>query len=514
MARTMVQMWRNRFGKSGRYGPQLLLLAALPAFCLALFMLWGEIALTVAALALPLLVLALGMAQRPLALLGHDAATGLLQRTAFDVWVTQTFETCKGTDALSAIFKVEVDEPDILIDRYGEQATETILLEIGRRLATALRNGDGASRTGDHTFAICLQPVRKLDLETCVQLAGRLQKVVETPVMVEGATVYLTASVGFCQHGKVCGKTAKAWLDAANTALRHAQAHGPAAIRAYSDEMRRRAETLFELRSEIATALEEGQIKAWFQPQICTDTGMVSGFEALARWEHPARGMISPADFLPALEQAGLLERLAEVMMRHAFTALKAWEAAGIRIPQVGVNFAGPELSNPKLVDKVMWELDRFELTPDRLAVEVLETVVASAPDDIVARNINGLSRLGCRIDLDDFGTGHASITSIRRFSVSRIKIDRSFVMKADRDPEQQRMIGAILTMAERMDVQTLAEGVETVGEHALLAQLGCNHVQGFGIARPMPLEQTFDWIAAHNAKLEDAPRILGNRLG
>jgi EAL domain-containing protein (putative c-di-GMP-specific phosphodiesterase class I) len=119
---------------------------------------------------------------------------------------------------------------------------------------------------------------------------------------------------------------------------------------------------------------------------------------------------------------------------------------------------------------------------------------------------------LGCRIDLDDFGTGNASIASIRRFAIKRIKIDRSFVMKADRDPEQQRMISAILTMAERLEIETLAEGVETVGEHVMLAQLGCDHVQGFGIARPMPFDQTLEWIAMHNAKLLQVPQIMQGR--
>ncbi|WP_349237603.1 EAL domain-containing protein [Sulfitobacter sp. 15WGC] len=206
------------------------------------------------------------------------------------------------------------------------------------------------------------------------------------------------------------------------------------------------------------------------------------------------------------------MERLAEVMMYHAFAALKAWDGSGTVVPQIGVNFAGGELANPRLIDKITWELDRFDLSPDRLAIEVLETVVASTADDVITRNINALRKLGCRIDLDDFGTGHASIASIRRFSVSRIKIDRSFVMKADRDPDQQRMISAILTMAERLGIETLAEGVETVGEHVLLAQLGCDHVQGFGIARPMPFEQTLDWIARHNAKLQDVPRIMNGR--
>jgi EAL domain-containing protein (putative c-di-GMP-specific phosphodiesterase class I) len=246
--------------------------------------------------------------------------------------------------------------------------------------------------------------------------------------------------------------------------------------------MRRVSQARAELREEAGAALDGGQITPWYQPQISTDTGKVTGFEALARWHHPERGMIAPADFLPAIEQAGLLERLAEVMMYHSFTALKAWDASGVAVPQVGVNFSGAELNNPRLVEKIKWEMDRFNLAPPRLSVEVLKTVIARAPDDQVTLNINGLVALGCQVDLDDFGTGHASIYSIRRFKIDWLKIDRSFVMKADRDPEQQRMISAILTMAERLGLETLAEGVETVGEHALLAQLGCDHVQGFGI--------------------------------
>jgi len=199
-------------------------------------------------------------------------------------------------------------------------------------------------------------------------------------------------------------------------------------------------------------------------------------------------------------------------MIYNSFAALQAWDAAGLHVPQIGVNFAGSELSNPKLLEKIKWELDRFDLAPDRLAVEVLETVIASAPDDMITRNINALGKLGCSIDLDDFGTGDASIASIKRFSVSRIKIDKSFVMKADRDPEQQRMISAILTMAERLQVQTLAEGVETVGEHVLLAQLGCDHVQGFGIGRPMPFDKTEEWINAHTAKLQAVPQFMTNK--
>ncbi|MEM6897275.1 MAG: EAL domain-containing protein, partial [Pseudomonadota bacterium] len=256
---------------------------------------------------------------------------------------------------------------------------------------------------------------------------------------------------------------------------------------------------------EVASALDSGDIHPWFQPQVSTDTGRVTGFEALARWKHAHRGLVSPAEFLPAIEQAGMMERLGEAMLYHALTALKSWDDAGVRVPTVGVNFSPDELRNPKLVDKVQWELDRFEIAPSRLNIEVLESVVANSEDDVVTRNIAGLAELGCMIDLDDFGTGHASISSIRRFSVSRIKIDRSFVMKVDEDPEQQRMLAAILMMAERLGLETLAEGVETIGEHAVLAQLGCGHVQGYGLARPMPFEDTLPWMERHKEKISGA---------
>lgn len=486
-------------------------LAFLPAICLGLFWFGGEMALMVCAVFFPLLFMASGVhGGSGDTALSRSAVIGIMQRDGFSALVQNIFRQARERGQQSAIFQIEIDEHKELLERHGRRATDRVVEVTANRIASILRSNDAVAQTGDFLFSACLSPVEHLDLELCIQLAGRIQSAIEEPVAVDGTSLYVTSCIGFCKQ--TAALTGPDWPDAAGLALREAQNNGPNAIRAFSDEMRRKSRNRAELREEVVTALERGQIQPWFQPQISTDTGLVTGFEALARWNHPNRGMVPPAAFLQAIEQAGKLERLAEVMMYHSFTALKAWDSAGIHVPHIGVNFAGPELSNPKLVEKIKWELDRFDLAPERLVVEVLETVVADASDDTITKNINGLSELGCRIDLDDFGTGHASIASIRRFSVSRIKIDRSFVMKADRDPEQQRMISAILTMAERLEVETLAEGVESVGEHALLAQLGCDHVQGFGIGKPMPFDQTLDWISRHNAKLQAAPQILGNK--
>ncbi len=488
-------------------------LAFLPALTLGAFWLGGEQALLVVSLGLPLLFVATGLIGRwPVSrYAARDSVTGLILRDGFDQILEQVHMQSDASGLHSACFIVELDDLRELGTRHGQDAADMVARRSGERIASVLRVEDTIARLGDGRFAVCIAPVTQMDLELCLQLAGRMQTAVEEPLSLDGLSIYLSCSLGFCLRSRAPGTTAAEWQTAAMEALADAQQAGPSGIRAYSAEMHKRVQVRSDMREEVAQALEKMQIQPWYQPQISTDTGKITGFEALARWQHPVYGMIPPNEFLPTIEQAGLLERLGQVIQYQAMTALKAWDAAGVTVPRVGVNFTTEELRNPGLVERLRWELDRFELDPDRLAVEILESVMTDSPDETVLRNIRGLGELGCQIELDDFGTGHASIASIRRFSVGRIKIDRSFVMKADRDPEQQRLIGAILTMSERLDLETLAEGVETVGEHALLSQLGCDHVQGFGIGRPMPFDQTVDWIKQHNAKLQDAPKIGGS---
>ncbi|WP_264212223.1 putative bifunctional diguanylate cyclase/phosphodiesterase [Leisingera thetidis] len=489
------------------FGPPVL--AFLPALTLATYWLGGEVALLSVALGLPILIAAAGgFGKLGGGGLPRDSITGMMLRDGFEHETARIYGECADSDLRSAIFILELDEYKELADRHGQEAADRIMQHCGTQVLSVLRQNDTIARIGDSRFAVCLAPTLQLDLELCIQLAGRMQTAAEEPVPLDGTTVYMTSSIGFCQRNRAPDGSAAEWISAAAAALSEAHSNGPGGIRAFSADMTGYGGRRANLREEAAAALEAGQIQAWFQPQICTDTGRVSGFEALARWSHPVQGLIPPSTFLPALEETGLMDRLSQVMLYNALVAIKAWDAAGVHVPCVGVNFATQELRNPGLAGRIKWELERFELPPERLCVEILETVMTDQPDDVVTRNILALSELGCHIDLDDFGTGHASIAAVRRFNISRIKIDRSFVMKADQDPEQQKLISAILTMAERLELDTLAEGVETAGEHALLAQLGCGHVQGFGIGRPMPFDQTLDWITAHEAKLQDAPVI------
>jgi EAL domain-containing protein (putative c-di-GMP-specific phosphodiesterase class I) len=341
-----------------------------------------------------------------------------------------------------------------------------------------------------------------------MQLAARLQLAIAEPFSIDASRVFVTASVGFCQVHRSTPCSGADLMTRAETALRDARANGSGSIRAYLPNTKPFPASITTVNKDVVTALGNGQIRPWFQPQVSTDTGEISGFEALARWVHPDHGAILPDDFLPSLEELNLLGRLSEVMLAKSLAAIRHWDRCGYSIPRIAVNFSSQELSDPNIVDRLKWDLDRFELTPQRVSIEVLEDVIADSRCDVIVSNIKKASDLGCKVDLDNFGTGHASIANIRRFAVNRIKIDRSFVTNVDHDPEQKNMVAAILNMAERLDIDTLAEGVETLGEHAALAQLGCGHVQGFSIAKPMPIEQINKWIVQYRRKLPDVGNI------
>jgi predicted signal transduction protein with EAL and GGDEF domain len=481
----------------------------LPAATLAAFWFGGERLLVLVALGLPLLgILAGAFRQRPYAGSAAGGQDAVLQRPHLLQALEVALDNAAQGGLATACLVVQFDDADELLDRHGRAALAEVMARSSDRLADVLRRGDTLARLEGGGFGIVLAPARRLDLESMVQIAARLQASLTPPVALDATRIYVSASIGFCLAARAPGRGARALLDAAQTAADVALRSGPGAIRAYSPDMSGKQTERNSARAALEAALDNGEIRPWFQPQVSTDTGALTGFEALARWHHPERGLLPPSEFLKGIEDAGLSERLGEVILYHALTALTQWDKAGLRVPTVGVNFSAAELRNPRLAEKLKWELDRFDLTPDRLSVEILETVVAQTDNDVIVSNIAAVARMGCGIDLDDFGVGHASITNIRRFAVRRIKIDRSFVTRLDEDREQQRIVSAVLSLAERLGLETLAEGVETAGEHAMLAQLGCGHVQGYGIARPMPFDETGDWIARNRKDVSQVARI------
>lgn len=413
----------------------------------------------------------------------------------------------------AACVVMEIDTECLNGDVWDRATTSDVSSQFAERLASSLRGDDSICQLAEGKFAIALPMVRLPDLGAILSVITRLQTAVSDPMIVDGKTRRITMSAGFCLETRAPARTGKALLDAALAALEDSKRHAPAATRGFSAATPKVSTEVTEPLKEFLEALRDGEIVPWFQPQVSGDTGKVIGFEALARWERKDKGSFLPRDFLPALEQAGRLEELSEIIMNHSLKALKAWDRAGYDVPTVSVNFAAQELRNPNLVERIKWDVDRFSLQPDRLTIEILETVMASTEDDIIARNIRALGAEGFKIDLDDFGTGQASLAHIRRFNVDRVKIDRSFVAHIDEDPDQQKMVAAVIALAEQLGIETLAEGVETLGEKSILSQLGCDAMQGYSVGRPLPFDETLAWLDEHDAKLRLTPGII-KRVG
>jgi EAL domain-containing protein (putative c-di-GMP-specific phosphodiesterase class I) len=476
------------------------LVALLPVLAVLAHWVGGEVALIALAAALPLAVLA------------HRFRSARLAPLAMSDQVIERLDLTMSEIALkggaTGCLVVQFDDAAKLADRIGRSRQCEVLAACIARLRGALRPGDMLFPMEDGSLAVSLAATPRLDAEILVRIAARLHLVVQQPLELADGLAQVTCSIGFCHDGQLRKPSGRALLDAAQVAGDEAARHRPGAIRGYSDDLARARADRDALRAGFSQAVDRGEIRAWFQPQVSTDSGEVSGIEALVRWQHPERGLLTPGVFLPAIEGSELMELLGQTMLTQSLAALAELDRKGLKVPTVAVNFSARELRDPHLPDRLRWTLDRFQLSPARLTVEVLESVVAGDGDEIIASNISRIGGMGCGVDLDDFGTGNASITAIRRFALNRLKIDRSFVRDVDQSRDQQKLVTAILSLAERLGLDTLAEGVETRAEHAYLSQLGCGHVQGYVLSKPMPVEDLVAWLADHREKHQEAIRI------
>ncbi|MEM9319850.1 MAG: phosphodiesterase [Pseudomonadota bacterium] len=437
-----------------------------------------------------------------------DAMTGLPTRPALDHALAEVAAS-DGRLTTACLF-IRIDGHEHLAQRWGADARDEILRRTAERLQTVIRTEDVAARVEDGTFGLVLRPKPAGRPDQPEALAQRVANALGEPLHIAGSTALVTISIGIAVPGELgINDLARG----AEAAVAEAQKTRKGSIRSFSRDLQERLSRDIELVRAVDNGLTTGEIRAWYQPQVCTDSGQITGFEALARWHHPTLGTLSPGQFLDAIANAGCMPRLSEVMLQNALSALASWDRKGLKIPTVSVNFSPEELRDPRLADRVKWEVDRFDIRPARVTIEILESVAALGHDDAILGNIDQFANHGFNLDLDDFGTGQASIQNIRRFRVQRIKIDRSFVTAIDTDPEQQSIVAAILSLAQHLGVETLAEGVETPGEHSILAQLGCGNVQGFGVARPMPFEDTFAWIDGHRARSAPTP-LIGRNTG
>lgn len=464
----------------------LAIFATTPTCLLAIYWMGGEAAFIPACALASIISLVAVPIKRP-----HTAKNG---RQKLDMWLAAP-DAKKQSQRHIALIAIKFDDFATLKDQLGSDKCQAILSEATGRLRPLLRRDDAVVLLNDDTIVLGLRNLRAPETEHLLRLARRVQATCDEPFTEGTSRIFCSMSLGVASDTQIRGAQSVSLLEAAEIAADSARSADKAAVRVFSPDMldakqeeRHRIETLTK-------ALETGEIIAWFQPQLSTDGQNVIGFEALARWDKPGDGCLPPGAFLSDIMKFGLSQRLAEVVLNQALSGLTAWDAAGHSIPSISVNFSAEDLRNPHFADVILWELDRFGLSPDRLVVEVLESVIAEEHEQAITGTLSKLSAAGCQIDLDDFGTGFTSIINIRRFNVSRIKIDRRLISRLDRDNDQRRMVAALLSFSAKLGIEALAEGVETVPELEMLQKLGCPHIQGYVVAKPMPLDETLLWL-------------------
>ncbi len=424
----------------------------------------------------------------------HDPLTRMPNATYLHAYLSRKAAAAARSSTQTAVIRVDLDRFDMLHETLGPRTSDEIIRIVARRIQQILRGGDFAAHLGHDDFVVVASDLE--DDSAAANIAQRIQLALENPFSVRGGAQRLGASLGVTLISDDDADADRILFNA-ERALSDAQSSGRGGISYFRPGLREQVERREKLYTELLAGLEKGELAPHFQPQIDLHTGGLAGFEALVRWEHPTRGLLSPADFLDLADETELTERIGEVVLARTLGAINAWDAAGFEVPRVGINFALAQLRNPRLIEKIKWEVERFDVEPARIAVEVLETVLIKSDADLVVRNLRGLASAGFHIELDDFGTGHASISNLRRFMVDRIKIDRSFIADIETSEEQRQLTASMIAMANALGIATLAEGVETEGAELALRALGCDQFQGYLVARPMSAADTFGWLRA-----------------
>ncbi|MEM8755072.1 MAG: bifunctional diguanylate cyclase/phosphodiesterase [Pseudomonadota bacterium] len=496
-------------------------LACLAAALTAFAVLSGDMAVAAAALAGLAAVAGLGLlVARPLGALieavarfaeeaetrrnhevRHDDLTGLPNRAYLMEFLDYTLNNASRRDGRVGVCMIDLKGLRRLNEARGCLVGDQALRRCATLVRTETRRGDFVARIGADEFMIVSSDAAEVT-ELAV-IAARICRALRRPFDVDGAQVEFgcAAGVALTERGDVCPDRL---VNDAAIALRAAKDREKECV-VFEAALREDFDASLRLRDELKAALGRGEIRPWFQPQVDARDGRVLGLEALARWEHPGRGPLGPGAFFDIAEEFGLLDRVDEAVLDASLDALIAWRADGLDVPQVGVNLSARRLNDPYLAERVKWALEARDLEPSDLCIEVLESVLIDRPDCEVARNLDSLSRIGVSVDLDDFGTGHAAIATLKRIKVDRIKIDRSFVTNVDVDPDQRKVAQTLIDLARSLGIKALAEGVETAGEQAQLAAMGCDALQGFGLARPMPAGEIGPWLRSYLAEREEA---------
>ncbi len=392
-----------------------------------------------------------------------------------------------------ALVLVDVDDFKTVNDGLGHFAGDRMLVTLAERVASRVRSDDMAARLGGDEFALLVASPGGVD--DARRVADRLITALSTPVDIDGRVLSVRVSVGIALSD---GETpARDLLRNADLAMYTAKRDGGACFRVYAPSMHDEAISRLDLKADLDRAITEDAVSVAYQPVVSLETGRIEGFEALARWDHPTLGSISPNEFIPLAEETGLIGRLGHWVLSRVCRDVADWRALlGSVVPPVSVNLSPLQLADPEFADQVAEVMAENGLPPSAIVLEVTETGLGTTDADVSSTLVE-IRALGIRLALDDFGTGHSSLSRLGSYPFDVVKIDRSFVIRMTDGHRDQAVVQAVLHLADAFAMDVIAEGVETQDQRQLLVDLGCERVQGFLFSRPVIPTEAFRLLAA-----------------
>lgn len=414
----------------------------------------------------------------------HDPLTGLPNRAMFTQLLKAEIDSSNQRDKhMFAVLFLDLDRFKNINDSLGHTHGDLLLVAFAERLERTLRPVDTLARFGGDEFAILLSGMS--DATDAVRVAKRIQDELSQPFVLDKNSAFATASIGIALSSSGYDRPDDILRDA-DIAMYRAKENGKARYELFDHGMHARAVSRLQLESDLRHAIEQKEFCVYYQPIICLQTGRLSGFEALVRWNHPRLGIISPADFIPVAEETGLIVPIGQWVLNEACARVRQWqlESPSHRSLSLSVNLSARQVAQPDLLEQIKEALAASKLSPHCLKLEITESVVMENAE-AAALMFKQLRSQGVQLSIDDFGTGYSSLSYLHRFPLNYLKIDRSFVMRLTTDNDNA-IVRTISTLARNLGMEVIAEGVETEEQYQQLKMLGCEYGQGFLFSRPV----------------------------
>ncbi|MBI6739862.1 putative bifunctional diguanylate cyclase/phosphodiesterase [Pseudomonas syringae] len=424
-------------------------------------------------------------------LVGQDPLTGIANRQGFQALLSARLSEGGGV----ALGHLDLDNFRRANDSLGHQAGDRLILQVVARLKNQLDAGDQIARLGGDEFALLIDT--RTAPERALQMAERITDVLAEPYWVDGESLLLGCSLGIAHSQAQPEADPLMWH--AHIAMRQAKSMQGCTYHLFDERINRNARSLADLEGELRRALRRDELELHYQPRLCLDSGRIVGLEALVRWRHQERGLLPPNEFVPLAEQSGLIVPLGYWVIFRALRDMQALREQGFAPLHMAINLSFRQFQDSQLLPTLNRLIAEHNVDPRWLEFELTETAVMRRSDQ-VRQTMDALRQLGVRFSLDDFGTGYSSFMHLNSLPIALLKIDMGFVAQMELREENRKLVNAMINLAHNLNLDVVAEGVETAGQLELLRSFGCNQVQGYLISRPLPVEELVTYLRSQAA--------------